>query len=486
MDDIQQANAPLLGGENPEDKLLRMLPESLRKYVKEPQLRLQQLTADTDGGALGMIGACLLCPYAFCKMVLVPKGNVALTWYGDEPKVYGPGRHFLLAPTHSLARIVELIANPVIKHGSISIISVQLGQVGLATDVATGLPMILSTGTHVIDSETFQFTTFSQLTDRVTSIGTLKLIRVELGDVGYGYRSDGQLMILDPGLHLVTPPDRFLDTLSMQVQILRLPDEVHESKDYVQIAVRASVYYKIKDPALALTEVGTEIAKQIRDLATAALQQIIRSSTLVDIAGTSKISYSEDSNKDNSGKTGEADFYAKIHDEFMSNLHDNILQEWGIDISNIRIESLRIQDKKLAGSIANQAIQVSELEARHMMLEKQTDIITVEANNKAKEMEIQCEAEAFTTKRLAEAEAEKILIKARAAKDAKVLQGEGEREYATLVKESGLGAELAMLDVHAKAMQGMKQVCYVPHLPSMLGKANPLMDSGMMLPNQAI
>ena len=53
------------------------------------------------------------------------------------------------------------------------------------------------------------------------------------------------------------------------------------------------------------------------------------------------------------------------------------------------------------------------------------------------------------------------MIKARAAKDAKVLQGEGEREYATLVKESGLGAELAMLDVHAKAMQGMKQVCYV-------------------------
>jgi len=229
-----------------------------------------------------------------------------------------------------------------------------------------------------------------------------------------------------------------------------------------------------------LTEVGTDIAKQIRDLAVAALQQIIRSSTLVDIAGTSKISYSEEvSNK----QTGEADFYAKIHDEFMSNLHDNIMQEWGVDISNIRIESLRIQDKKLAGSIANQAIQVSELEARHMMLEKQTDIITVEANNKAKQMEIQCEADAFATKRTAEAEAEKILIKARAQKDAKVLQGEGEKEYATLVKESGLGADLAMLDIHAKAMKGMKQVCYVPHLPSMLGKANPLMDSGLMLPN---
>jgi len=166
----------------------------------------------------------------------------------------------------------------------------------------------------------------------------------------------------------------------------------------------------------------------------------------------------------------------------MSDLHDSILGEWGIDISNIRIESLRIQDKKLAASIANQAIQVSELEARHMMLEKQTDIITVEANNKAKELEISTEAQAFCTKRTAEAEAEKVLIHARANKEAKVLQGEGESEYAILVKQSGLGAELAMLEVHAKAMQGINQVCYVPHLPSMLGKANPLMDSGMMLP----
>jgi len=476
--DVVNEEAQLLQDANPEDKLLNMLPKSLLKYVKEPNLKLQDVVQGKGGGFTPL--ACLLCPYAFCNMVLVPQGNVALTWYGDTPLVYGPGRHFLLAPTHSVSRIVELVDNPVIKHGSVNIISVQLGQVGLAHDVATGLPMIMSTGTHIIDSETFSFNEFSQLTNRVTEIGTLRLIRVELGDVGYGYRSDGELMILKPGLHLVTPPDRYMGTLSMQVQILRLPDEVHESKDYVQIAVRAAVYYKIRDPHLALREVGTEISKQIKDLAVAALQQIIRSSTLVDIAGTSKISYSEEVKQQK--ETGEADFYAKIHDEFMSNLHDTILEQWGIDISNIRIESLRIQDKKLAASIANQAIQVSELEARHMMLEKQTDIITVEANNKAKELEIQTEAEAYAMKRKAEAEAESLLIHARSQKDAKVLQGEGEKEYATLVKESGLGAELALLDVHAQAMKGMKQVCYVPHLPSMLGKANPLMDSGMMLP----
>jgi hypothetical protein len=84
---------------------------------------------------------------------------------------------------------------------------------------------------------------------------------------------------------------------------------------------------------------------------------------------------------------------------------------------------------------------------------------------------------------LQEVAAESTLIQARANKEAKVLQGEGEKSYATLVKESGLGAELAVLDVHKEAMAGIKQVCYVPHLPTMLGRSNPLMDSSMLMPS---
>ena len=81
---------------------------------------------------------------------------------------------------------------------------------------------------------------------------------------------------------------------------------------------------------------------------------------------TCKVTFSKGDMVDKN--TGEPDFYAKIHDRFMSELHDHILDDWGIDISNIRIESLRIHDKKLASLIANQAIQVSELEAKHMMV----------------------------------------------------------------------------------------------------------------------
>lgn len=476
MQEIQ----PLMQNDDPNNKLLARLPEELHAYIQRPTRPLE--TVLCESGTFYEFLAMLTFPcYAVCKMMLVQEGQIALTWFGDQPLIYGPGRHYLLECTHSQERILDLVSNPIIKHGSWHIISVKLGSVGIGMDMKTGEPLILTTGTHVINSETFIFSKFTTLTETVTNIGELTLVRVEIGAVGYGYRSDGELQILPPGLHLISPPDRYVGNLSMQIQIVQLPEDVHESKDYVQITVRAAVYYKIRDPKQALIEVGVNIDKQIRDIAIAALQQIIRSSTLVDIAGSSKVSYGKNNE---SSHQGEVDFYAKIHERFMAELHDHILQEWGIDINNIRIESLRIHDKKLAASIANQAIQVSEMEARHMMLEKETEIITVEENNKAKELQIKTEAEAYATQRNAEAKATSVITAAKAHKQATVLRGEGEKEYANLVKSSGLGAELAMLDIHAKAMKGMKQVCYVPHLPSILSKANPLMDSGITMPRE--
>merc|ERR1711964_426433 len=119
-----------------------------------------------------------------------------------------------------------------------------------------------------------------------------------------------------------------------------------------------------------------------------------------------------------------------VHDQFMSTIHDHILENWGIDISNLRIESLNIADRALAASIANQAVTVSEQEARHLMLSKETEIITVQANNKARELQIKVDAESMAIRIKATAESEAIVLKARAEKEAQVLKGQGEQEYA--------------------------------------------------------
>lgn len=415
------------------------------------------------------------------KMHLVADGDIGLSWFGNEPRILGPGRHYLIEPTHTFVKTINLIRHKHIQHGSVHIIFVRLGEVGLAVDAASGEPIILTSGQHYINSNTFEFKGFTKLEERVTEIGELKMVRVEVGEIGYGYRSNGKLMLLQPGLHLVKPPDRFESTLSLLVEICNIPKSKFESKDYVQIEVSAGIYFQIRDPHKALTVVGPKIKPQIRELGAAALQQIIRSSTLVDIAGSDKVSYKE-TGASKSAK-GEPDFYSKMHDEFMSRLHDHILEDWGAEISNIRIENLQIADRSLAQSIAQQAVEVSKQEAEHMMLEKQTAIIETRATNAAKEIEISTRAEAEKITALAQAEADAVIIKAKAQKTKKELQGEGEAEYARLLQESGLGSELATLKIHQEALNGVKQVVYVPHLPKMLGGTNPLMvNSELLMP----
>jgi len=463
-----EASAPVNPLRNHENTLIEQLPAELMQYVVNPEHEIThyfQKPSSTNTA----IGTCLF-PICCCKMVLVQKGFIAKTWYGDEPIILGQGRHYLLAPTHTLAGIADLKSERMISHGPIHIISVALGQLGIGMDVRTGKPMILTTGTHYINNNFFRWQAFSDLTQASTPIGQMQIVRVEKGYVGYGYSGQsGDLKIYQPGLHFIHPPDRYVDRVSKMIQITKLPNEIHESKDYVQIAVKAAIYYQVSDPAKALVTVQ-DIHREIKELGIATLQQIIRSSTLVDIAGTSQVSYSAESKAEMPQNEGGADFYEKIHDRFMLQLHDVILEQWGIDINNIRIESLRINDKQLAQSIANQAVQVSQLEAQHMMLAKQSEIKKVEANNKAMQQKIAVEAETNVIRQRAEADAAAIVSKAKAQREAKILIGEGEAKYSNLVQKTGLGAELAKMQIQAQAIKGLNQIAYVPHLPGILGK----------------
>jgi len=453
---------------NHKSTLMEQIPAELKQYVVNPEHEITHYFMKPSS-INSAVGKCLY-PLFFCKMILVRKGFVAKTWRGDKPLILGQGRHFLLSPTHTFAGLADLKTQCMISHGPIHIISVALGQLGIGTDVQTGKPVILSTGTHYINNNFFRWQEFSDLTNPVTQIGKMQIVRVEKGQVGYGYSGQtGDLQIYEPGLHFIQPPERYVDRISQMIQITQLPTEIHESKDYVEIAVKAAIYYQVADPAKALVTVQN-IDREIKELGIATLQQIIRSSTLVDIAGTSKISYSSKGKQDEVQKEGCSDFYEKIHDRFMLQLHDVILEQWGIDINNIRIESLRIHDKKLAQSIANQAVQVSQLEAQHMMLAKQSEIKKVEANNKAMQQKIAVQAETNVIRMRAEADALAIVVKAKAQREAKILVGEGEAEYSNLVQKTGLGAELAKMQIQAEAIKGLDQIAYVPHLPAILNK----------------
>jgi len=353
--------------------------------------------------------------------------------------------------------------------------------------------MLLTAGKHVINSPTFKFERMLDLTLRTNQLGVMKLIRVETGCVGYAYKS-GKLVILQPGLHVVVPPDRFGNILSTQQQTITLPEGVHESADYVSLKIRADVFYRIVNPKLALTNIK-DVELQIKETAVSTLAGIIRSSTLNEIANSSKVSYSKTTSADGkevvTQQPSAPPFFKHVHDQFMENLHDHMLEDWGIELHNIRIESLKINDPRLASDISKQAVAVSQQEAKYRMLQKQAEVIQVEADNKKTQRLKQMEADNMITQtkaqasanarlketeatnqiiqskaaaegaallRMAEAEAKATLLRAKAAKEAKELQGQGDAKYAALLESSALGGELAKLRVQANMMSGLQQV----------------------------
>eukprot|EP01084_Bolivina_argentea_P084509 152805_1 len=221
-------------------------------------------------------------------MVLVHKGEMALTQNSDQPEILGPGRHFLLSPLNHFVEIKN-VTDRVIRHGPVHIIRVEMGQLGYAVDMKSGRPIILARGKHIINSNDFVWKKFINLRDRITELDQLQIIRIETGYVGYAYYK-GNLKILKPGLHLIEPPDRFGDVLSTQIQIIDLPHAVHETSDYVPLAIKSAIFFRIVKPERALRRISN-IKQQITETAVATIAGIIRSSSLSDIASRSQPFY---------------------------------------------------------------------------------------------------------------------------------------------------------------------------------------------------
>ena len=202
--------------------------------------------------------------------------------------------------------------------------------------------------------------------------------------------------------------------MTTQMTILDLGLAVHETSDYVPLAIKSAVFYRVVDPYKALVRIQN-VGQQIKETSIATLAGIIRSSSLSDVASRSRPFYHKKRNKiDNNKKKdeildnddldnniggnigGEVDeeftssqpFFQHVHDEFIQSLHDHVLDEWGVEIQNIRIESLKIDDSKLQSDISKQAIDVSKQHNQYIMLQKKQEIVTVEAQTRATKIQL--------------------------------------------------------------------------------------------------
>eukprot|EP01004_Peranema_trichophorum_P002824 NODE_1852_length_1783_cov_50.875904_g1571_i0.p1 GENE.NODE_1852_length_1783_cov_50.875904_g1571_i0~~NODE_1852_length_1783_cov_50.875904_g1571_i0.p1 ORF type:complete len:527 (+),score=113.36 NODE_1852_length_1783_cov_50.875904_g1571_i0:222-1583(+) len=444
-------------------------------------------------------------------MVLVREGEIALTWNGDQPELLGPGRHILFKPTNHVLSVLPLSA-PLIHHGPLYLIRVKVGEIAHGIDTVTGKPVLLPPGQHFINSPTFVFNRIIASSEEDIDLNPYRLIRVNTGNIGFVYRQ-GELQILETGrLHLILPTDKFGGFLSLQQDVIALPEKPYDNCDYVPLIIKADVFYEIADPRLTIRRISGNrdaIRKYIMESAVATLASIIRGSSLADIAQSADPSYSNKQPVNEEGLAGQS-FQSTVHDQFMSVLATYFKDEFGIQLNNIRIESLALQDSSMRQQLAGQAAtsvqnqsalknvenkrKLQEAEILMDIAKKTGEVkavkdseqiaVEVDGSNLLRKAKAEAEAKTIAAKAAAdaafiqaEAEARSITVvgKAKAESEALMIRmrGEAEASSAEMLDRTQLGPRLALAQVQAESLKNIEKIMYLPSgqqgdLPSLL------------------
>lgn len=461
--------------------------------------------------------------------IQVPKGQVGKVVQNVSPKFLSEGVHMIDHPNFRFDGL-EQLSSPLIKHGTITRFRVNQGEVGLATFHNEAIFVDIP-GTYEIDSPDFIYHKAESVSSRLLQNGNKKVVTVFSGEVGLSYRG-GCLDVLPPGRHIISAADHFFDSfLSTQQVALRLEDTtassaksdllIAETKDFVKVGICADVFYAIADAQKTIVRVGKDgVRTLVMETAIGTLTNIIRSTNLGEIAQSQNIvdapslQSSTDACKKAQalGHPSAPLFFDRAHDEFLVRLHDDFLDRYGIEITNIRVASFKIMDTDLAASISRQALVTAQTENQLANLKGQTEIAVAEQDREARVAQIAAEqearglniatessnvaqlqkaetqaksqgyvvqqqAEAAIT--LARAEAEAIRLRAEAEAEAIRLKARAEADRAELLSRTPLGAQLALLELWCSTVEksnaGISKVVYCdPSIQAAAGAGNPL------------
>ena len=132
------------------------------------------------------------------RIVLVPKGKVAPVIVNGEGHFLREGRHFINSPRFELLDIHDL-SKEYIAAGTRHRIIVPAGKLGLAFE--QGEPVQYDPGSiHLVNSALFEYRGSVSVTEQIIKQGSITIVMVRDGQVGITY-NDGVLQLLEPGRH---------------------------------------------------------------------------------------------------------------------------------------------------------------------------------------------------------------------------------------------------------------------------------------------
>ncbi len=394
----------------------------------------------------------------------VPVGHVAKAWSGTQPKMYGPGPHVIHDATFRFDKtngLVDLTNTPYIRHETIHIVRVPAGKMAAVWLGQTPMLLEARDTPYVFNSPYFSINKqgddyFLDATSRCIIHGSIKRLMPHTCEVAITYnngnlevvepRSDNKPTIINSAPHEVSR--NFLNT---GIQTLVFPSEetkkqrkrdnpaastdevayeIFTTKDSLKVGVKLLVAYRIAHPQQALSRLTSQqgILDHIENLATVDMGKAIQQSS------SQEFLCFYQNRPVGQGVTFVADSQGApvmhIQDMVKQQLSDD-LQEYGIELVRLNIETPKIIDPNLATKMSEQAQKTAETSQKQATLQQEYEIAQRRAQQEANvnNIKLQQANEALLTQaeaklKAAELDARALLVKAEANKQAAVKEGE--------------------------------------------------------------
>lgn len=296
-----------------------------------------------------------------------------------------PGRHSNL-PGESYGH-VQSVAQEVIDLGPRRLVTIRDGFRG--ESYKNGKLVVLFPGRHLLEATHSFVKSVSMDLDEV-DLGPKKIVTIKNGWCGVAY-DKGVLQILKEGRHELTLPDqRFAKFLSLQQEVVELPELQVKTTDNIQVIVHAVLNYKIIDPVKAVTNVE-HLSKSLYELAEVTLSAILRRNSFRDLSPaantdweTSDVSSSlipspmpsiSDKGKRIHGSSHHASkVHALMHDTFQRDFAE-IVHEWGVElIGGVQLKTIEPKDARLQTAIAESSVQTARADSNRRQAEFEREV----------------------------------------------------------------------------------------------------------------
>eukprot|EP00658_Telonema_sp_P-2_P060894 TRINITY_DN49681_c0_g1_i2.p1 TRINITY_DN49681_c0_g1~~TRINITY_DN49681_c0_g1_i2.p1 ORF type:complete len:348 (+),score=119.30 TRINITY_DN49681_c0_g1_i2:152-1195(+) len=326
-----------------------------------------------------------------------------------------------------------------------------------------GTAGIIEEGQHCFLENNFVFGGSADVSTKHYQLGPFIYVTVEAGEVGVKH-TKGHLQVLSEGNHAIKTQDgeTFHGFISVQQQVMLIEALAVRTSDNVDLLVDAVLTYKIADPQKALGDVKnlTELLKQ-RSFTT--LSNIF-----------AHINYSEKAvpipTSDNSGSRSQPppsyneelpsyQMNTEIQQEFLSSIQATSLQDWGVHMTDLSVDNIKVVNQELAEDLKQRALVTIQTENAQknaeaqrrvdlMNSEKEVDQLKFQAEGKQVQAIAEAQAQAKVQIAIAEAEAEAQARRNEMAID----QAKAEAEATRIRAEAEAGAEKIMREMEMEAV----------------------------------